>query len=234
TSSSSSRASWSDTCVSGSSTVSTTLRMTTISISPVSGSRSTSICLPGMMLRSNAWASASSRSWSSCSLLRLRSAASMFRASTNSLFTAYTSLFGCRPALRPPRRLVVRRGRASVDEPALAGLVRPLGQTGLLDVCDGERALLAVHGEGDGAVLHPQDPAGEALAAGAELHEEVVEALEVARRDQRPLRARGLDLELVGALERVEPVELEAEDLRRPGDVRSEEHTSELQSRENL
>src|SRR5690606_24508590 len=75
-------------------------------------------------------------------------------------------------------------------ELALAGRVRPLGQTGLLDVVDRERELLAVDEEGDVLAVDAHHPALRPLASGTELDQEALETFEVARRDERPLRAR--------------------------------------------
>src|SRR5690606_18510625 len=87
-----------------------------------------------------------------------------------------------------------------------AGRVRPLGQTGLLHFLQAEGPLLTVDEEADVAVGGSHHLAPESLAADPELHQQVVEALEVALGEEGTLGPRRLDVEPVGGVERVEPV----------------------------
>src|SRR5690606_8624515 len=102
---------------------------------------------------------------------------------------------------------------------ALAGRVRPFGQTGVLDFVDAEGALGIVDGDRDRRLVGGDQTALVALTGHVELDQQVVEALVVPGGEEWTLRTRRLDLESVGSRERVEPIEFEPVDLGSSGDV---------------
>src|SRR5690606_36650830 len=85
-----------------------------------------------------------------------------------------------------------------------AGLLRPLGQSGALDLGEPHDAVAVAGFERDRVVRHVTDAALEGGPAAADVGEEVVEAREVPRGDERPLWPGRLHLQGVRPAERIE------------------------------